>query len=111
METSSERAHSDDYRIRHAETKVCRHSCWQCDETYDTREVKFCGITRYACRDCRPFDHPCDCGKGECLPGTQECLSCAIAEDLRPLIRARFARALFHVAGGLMLDKIAGGVQ
>lgn len=110
---SSEIAHAEDYRQRHGSvTEYSGGQCIDCKEVcYSTRDVTHNGVTLPFCRGCRPFDRPCDCDKGECLPGTQECLACAIAEDLRPLIRARFARALFHVAKGMLFDKVFAGAE
>lgn len=92
---SSERAHADDYDRRHGkELDGWMLWCEVCENfKHSTRDVTVNGVVWNYCRSCRPFDHPCDCGKGDCLPGTQECLACALEEDLRE-VRAEIAGAM-----------------
>lgn len=96
METSSERAHADDYRTRRAFPET--HWLSWCDECEvyqsSTRDITINGFTKSLCRDCRPFDHPCEaCGLAERHPGCDSCLACEIIGDLHS-VRAEIAGAM-----------------
>jgi hypothetical protein len=63
-----------------------RGMAW-CDGCYEfkssTRDVKWNGFMEPFCRDCRPFDRPCEaCGKAEAAPGLDGCVPCTIEGDL-----------------------------
>lgn len=52
--------------------------CFAC-ELYksSTRELLSCGVIYPVCRDCCPFDLPCECcGRAERMPGFDGCPTC-----------------------------------
>lgn len=60
----------------------------------DVRNVFSNGITSPFCRDCRPFDHPCEaCGLAEAHTGCDSRLACEIIGDLHS-VRAEIAGAM-----------------
>lgn len=92
---SSEIAHAEDYRTRYAEEAGGMDMCADCFIfSSDVRHVFSNGITSPFCRDCKPFDRPCEaCGKAEALEGQDGCLACTIEGDLLD-VRAEIARAM-----------------
>lgn len=58
--------------------------CEDCESYVSrVRPVKINGHMVDRCRECRPFDRPCEaCGKAEAMKGHDGCLACTIEGDL-----------------------------
>lgn len=63
--------------------------CYDCNRYMSsTREVRVPGGMQPLCRECRPFDRPCEyCGRAEREPGFDGCLTCEVANDLAEIAR------------------------
>lgn len=63
--------------------------CDQCESYVSrVRTVKINGEMVDRCRECKPFDRPCEaCGNAEAMEGCDGCLACEIEGDLHDVQR------------------------